>query len=162
MPVPIDLVNEGARMDFVELLNATVLDNTGAPINAHIFQSNSLVPSGAVGDEQPMNITSRLDDFVGSPSPLPGGNNEFSDPNPFVAQARLVPNNTGGLTLATERPQRNTELDLLESLSPRALDNVTSQTAGDLSTFGLRTDDPFGTPNPDRVRSILRRLVDSV
>lgn len=156
---PFDLVQQGAMVDFVDLMQRA--NNTNVQ-NAQIFQSNIVDPSSVTPSTQ-----FALDQFVASPSPLPSeqpvaSGNEFSDPDPFVAQAQMVPDGFGGLLLQPGPRPDNIDLDLLSSLNPSSVQALSGQTAEDVTSLGLQTDDPFGTPNPDRTRQLLRRLFDQV
>lgn len=172
-----DLVQQGALIDYVELLNSALMNNTRAPINTRMFQSNQLLDGRQsernVIRDQAINgqrgFGDVLTDFTRSPSVVPGAtrggvnqNFDRGNSNQFSTPASFVPNEANGLTLALEREDRGVELDLLSQISGGVLDDATSQSFSDLTTFGLRTEDPFGTPAGDRTRSILRSLVDRV
>lgn len=150
---PFDLVQQGAMVDFVDLMQRAQNTNVS---NAHIFQSDIVDPG------IPASTDFALDNFVASPSPVPTPGNEFSDPDPFVAQAEFQDNGFGGLILRHGPRPDNTDLDLLGSLNQSSVDALSGPTTQDITSSGLRPADPFGTPNPDRTRDILRRLFDTV
>lgn len=141
---PFDLVQQGAKMDMVEMLNDMLQTS---PRTAPIDYGYE-----PVGDS--------LEDFVRSPSVV-GPNNEYSTPDPLMPQGELVSDFDGNLVFTPPPAVRDTEQDILGSLSAPTLTRI-DPGFDSLSQFGLPTEDPFGTPDPDRARSLLRRLVDTL
>jgi len=167
MPLPFDLLQQGAHVELDEVLSGVLrgdhsygangfsrpqqVDNRGLPATSPLRGRTA---------EPNVNAGARLDSafgvFTSSPSPLPDtGDTSFSSPAPLEAQHSLTPDGRGGLTF--NRPEESDDAVNFNGSSGGAV--RLDQTADDISRFGLRVDDPFGTPDPGRAREVLRRLV---